>query len=151
MILFQTKGTATVHNDKTNLIHRFDVPGGIEEIKISYSYSPKTVEDREKAIEYVKACFEKYDENIITRPGDYLPVNNLITLSLDDPNGYRGAAHRQDNEQVHIINSDFASPGFYKGEIEEGEWSVVLNAHYIGCDVSYQITIEGFDKKGGNE
>lgn len=143
MLIFSTKGRITIDNDKSNLLHRFDVPDNIKSLKINYSYSPKTVENRELAVNLVRECFDKYDEQLIGKPADYLPINNLITLSLDDNGVYRGAAHRQANEQEHIISEDYASVGFIKGKINSGEWDIMLNVHYIGCDVDYTITVEG--------
>lgn len=143
MLIFSTKGKVTTANDKKNLIHRFDVPENIKSLTIKYSYSPKTIENREKAVSLVRGCFEKYDERLIGKPADYLPVKNLITLSLDENGRYRGAAHRQSNDQTHIISENFASPGFIKGKINSGEWDIMLNVHFIGCDVDYNITVEG--------
>lgn len=143
MLIFSTKGRITTDNDKTNLIHKFDVPENIKSLTISYSYSPKILEDREKAVSLIKKCFDKYDEVMTGRPADYIPVKNLITVSVDENGKYRGAAHRQANEQVHIISSDFASPGFIKGAVESGEWDIVLNVHSVSCDVDYIITVEG--------
>lgn len=143
MLIFSVKGKITTDNDKTNLVHKFDVPSGIKSLKIKYSYSPKILNDREKAVSVIRNCFEKYDENLIGRPADYLPVKNLITLSADSCGEYRGAAHRQDNEQEHIISAEFASPGFLKGPVNEGEWDVVLNVHSVSCDVDYTVEIEG--------
>ena len=143
MLIFSTKGKVTTANDKKNLIHRFDVPENIKSLTIKYSYSPKTIENREKAVSLVRGCFEKYDERLIGKPADYLPVKNLITLSLDENGRYRGAAHRQSNDQTHIISENFASPGFIKGKINSGEWYIMLNVHFIGCDADYNITVEG--------
>lgn len=143
MEILKTKGKITTANDKTILIHRFDVPAGIKSLKINFEYSPKTVEDREKAIMIIKDCFEKYDEEIRGRAADYLPVKNLVTISVDENGKYRGAAHRQSNKQEHIISADFASPGFTKGAVSEGEWDIVLNVHYAGCNMDYILEIEG--------
>lgn len=143
MLIFSAKGKITTDNDKTNLIHKFDVPDNIRSLKIDYSYSPKTLESREKAVEIVHACFQKYDEQIHGRASDHLPVKNLITLSVDENGKYRGAAHRQADTQTHILSEDFASYGFSKGKIESGEWDIVLNVHSISCDVEYTITVEG--------
>lgn len=143
MLIFSTKGKITTDNNKTNLIHRFDVPKNVKSLKINYSYSPKAIESRELAVEIIRSCFKQYDEQIVGKPANYLPVKNLITLSLDDNGIYRGAAHRQSNEQEHIISEDYASPGFTKGKINDGEWDIMLNVHYIGCDVDYTITVEG--------
>lgn len=143
MLIFSTKGKITTDNDKTNLIHRFDVQSGIKSLTIKYSYSPKTLENREKAVALVRSCFEKYDEQLVGKPADYLPVKNLITLSIDENGKYRGCAHRQANEQVHTLSEEAASPGFSKGKINEGEWDIVLNVHSISCDVEYTIVVEG--------
>ncbi|MCM1115884.1 MAG: hypothetical protein NC397_10365 [Clostridium sp.] len=143
MLIFNAKGRITTDNDKTNLIHRFDMHENIKEIKVKYSYSPKTVENREKAVALVRECFEKYDEVLNGKPAEYLPVKNLITLSIDENGNYRGAAHRQASQQEHIIGAHFASPGFTKGEIHAGEWDIILNVHYIGCNVDYEIVVEG--------
>ena len=143
MLLFNVQGKITVDDDKTNIIHRFDVPENIKSLKIKYSYSPKTVEDKETAVRLVRDCLEKYDEKPDGKIESNLSVKNLITLSLDDITSYRGAAHRQANEQEHIISEDYASPGFIKGKIIDGEWKLVLNVHYVGCDVDYEISIDG--------
>lgn len=143
MLIFSTKGKITTANDKTNLMHKFDVPANIKSLKIKYHYSPKTLEDREKAVISVRNCFDKYNENLIGRPADYLPIKNLVTLSLDGCGIYRGAAHRQDDTQEHIISKDYASLGFMSGAITEGEWVIVLNVHSVSCDVDYTIEIEG--------
>lgn len=143
MLLFKTQGKITENDDKTNITHRFNVPENIKSLKIKYSYSPKTVENKEVALKLVRECLEKYDERIDGKIEDNLPVKNLITLSLDDSTSYRGAAHRQSNEQEHIISEDYASPGFIKGKIIDGEWKIVLNVHYVGCDVDYNISIDG--------
>ena len=142
MLIFSTKGKITVDNDKTNLIHRFDVPSGVKVMTVKYSYSPKTLENREKAVSIVKDCFEKYDETLIGKPAEYLPVKNLVTISIDENGNYRGAAHRQANEQTHILSEEKASPGFIKGKINEGEWDIVLNVHSVSCDVDYNISVE---------
>lgn len=141
MIILQAKGKITELNK--SLVHRFDVPDGIGRLVVRFSYSPKILEDREKAIRLVKECYEKYGEKIVGRPADNLPIKNLVTISVDDNGTYRGAAHRHVDEQEHIISKDFASPGFIKGEIHSGEWDVVLTVHSVSCDVDYQITVEG--------
>lgn len=143
MLIFEARGKITAANDKSNLIHKFDVPDNIKALKIKYSYSPKTIESREKAVELVKGCFDEFEEQLVGKPAEYLPIKNLITISVDENGKYRGAAHRQDNEQEHIISEDFASYGFTSGKIEQGEWDIVLNIHYVGCDVDYMITVEG--------
>ncbi len=61
-------------------------------MKIEFSYSPKNLDDEEKAHKYIDDGFEKYAPEPY-RKGykpwyEYLPVKNLLTVSLDSPDGY---------------------------------------------------------------
>lgn len=143
MILFQKKSVLSVKDDKTNIIHKFSVPENIGALKIKYEYSPKEVADRELAVNLIKDCFKKYDEHIVGRPSDYLPVKNLLTLSLDDKKTYRGASHRQSNNQEILISADNATAGYEKGDITPGQWTAVISVHSISCDVDYKLQVEG--------
>lgn len=146
--LFEKQGVVTPEDDKTNIYFEFAVPQGIDKIIIDYSYSPKTVENRADAVKLISAGLEKYlGADNRENPLDYLPVKNLITLSLDENGKYRGAAHRQDDVQHHEISADFASNGFFKGKIEEGVWRIVLNVHCCACKVSYNLKITGEAEK----
>jgi hypothetical protein len=143
MEIYRARGIITTDNDKTNLVHKFDMPKGIKTLVIRYGYTPKYVEDRKKAVALIRECYEKYDEKIIGRASAQLPVSNLVTLSVDENGKYRGCAHRQNNSQTHILSKNFASEGFIKGEIEEGEWDIVLSVHCANCDIDYAILVEG--------
>ena len=144
MIIFETAGRVLPEQDKTNIPLEFTVPGGIEKLTIDYEYSPKILEDEKKAEKLLTKSIEKYlGDEYKAEPKDFMPVKNLITLSLDDNGEYRGAAHRQADKQHHEISRDFASPGLVKGEIHSGKWQVVLNVHCCACDVHYKIKVTG--------
>ncbi|MGN0522474.1 MAG: hypothetical protein ACI4IQ_07540 [Eubacterium sp.] len=142
MTIFEACGKITPLESKTNIKLDFDVPENIRELKISYSYSPKELENTQEAINEARACLEKYGE-CAECAQENLPIKNLVTVSLDSPSGYRGAAHRQDSSQTHIINADSASCGFLKGAVEAGQWDIMLNVHSVSCTVDYKIKIEG--------
>lgn len=136
----------TPDDEKTHFRIPFILDKDTKKIVITYSYFPKKLTDEEKSYELIK-------ENLLRDAGEdaggyedyseFMPLKNLVTLSLDSPEGYRGAAHRQANEQRHIIGKDFASVGFIKGEPPEGEWTLVLNAHAVVTDsVECKIKIE---------
>lgn len=136
----------TPGNEKTNVVVPFKLEENYKKLFISYSYAPKLLEDREKAEKLI-------EENLIRDAGDdaaqysdyekFMPLKNLITLSLDSDSDYRGAAHRQDSEQHHEIGVDFASPGFIRGKIKKGKWRLVLNVHAVVTDeVSCFIKVE---------
>lgn len=121
-------------DEKTNIVLPFTVENSAKFIKITYSYSPKILEDDEKAKAIAEECLsrdagefkEKYPPLAV-----YLPLKNLVTVSLDSPDGYRGAAHRHNPEQKHILSEKSASPGFFKGKITAGEWKITLNVHAV--------------------
>ena len=147
MLIFEKTGKVTPEQDKTNVVLKFNVPNGIEKLIIDYEYSPKLFEDETAAIKMLEESIDKYlGDEYPAKPQDFLPVKNLITLSLDDNGNYRGAAHRQADKQHHEICRDFASVGFMRGEIHSGEWQIVLNVHCCACEVRYNIKIIGEGK-----
>ena len=150
MVLFEKEFQLFCEQEKTNVTFNFTVPEAAEALKISFSYDPKTLEYSDRA----KMLIER---NIIKDAGKdyfreypswetYLPLKNLITVSVDDPETYRGCAHRQDKDQVHIIREDFSSRGFAKGRIQAGQWKVVLNLHGIVTEaVNCNLKVEAGD------
>lgn len=144
MLIYEKSGVITPEQDKTNIFLPFDVPEGTEKLILDYTYSPKILENKERAMELIKTKLKQYGGKEAAE--DYLPVKNLITLSLDDNGEYRGAAHRQAECQHHEISADYASPGFLKGKIHCGVWQLVLNVHCCACDVHYSIKISGEEK-----
>ena len=148
MSIFEKRGTITPAQDKTNISFAFDVPKGVSALNIDFSYSPKTLENEEEAFRLVSDALNKYfGADNGKDPHAFLPVKNLITVSLDDPNGYRGAAHRQPNEQHLVIAAEGSSPGFLNREVPAGSWRVMLNVHCCACDVDYILKIGGGDEK----
>ena len=130
--------------DKTNIPLTFFVPSGIEKLIIDYEYSPKLLENEAKATELLEKSIEKYlGDEFSASPEEFMPVKNLITLSLDENGNYLGAAHRQADRQHHEISEEFASVGFEKSKINSGEWQIVLNVHCCACPVDYTIKITG--------
>ena len=142
MTLLEINDKITPDRDKTNIIHHFTVPQGIKKLTVAYKYSPKRVEDKELAKKAVASGMKKYGVTF-ANPERFMPVNNLVTLSFDENGRYRGACHRQQNEQTVVISEKRSTPGIINGSVEPGDWDVMLNIHYIGCAVQYSILITG--------
>ncbi len=141
MLIFQKSAVINEKDDKTNIVHEFTVPKDTKEVAVKYSYSPKTVEDELTANRLIKDGMKKYNvENYDNEK--YMPVKNLITLSFDECGKYRGACHRQANEQLIIIKDENSTPGIINRTIENGMWKVLLNVHFVGCRVDYSLEIE---------
>ena len=147
LILKETVTYLRPDDEKSTRYIPFTVPEGVKKIFITYSYSPKILEDKEKSLLLIK-------ENLIRDAGDewteytdydeFMPLKNLVTLSLMSPEGFCGAAHRQADSQYHEIGEGFASPGFLKGKITAGQWTLCLNVHaLVTDDCTCSIKIEG--------
>ena len=147
MILKETQTFLRSDDEKSTRIIPFEVPEGISKLFITYSYSPKILEDKEKSFELIK-------ENLIRDAGEewkeytdyeeFMPLKNLVTLALCSPEGYRGAAHRQADNQYHEISEQFASPGFTADKIVAGKWELRLNVHALVTEhCTCNIKIEG--------
>ncbi len=147
IILKETETYLRPDDSKSNRYIPFSVPEGMGKLCITYSYSPKTLEDKEKSYELIRENILRdapEDFDLYTDYEEFLPLKNLVTLSLNSPEGFRGAAHRHDENQYHEIGEHFASPGFLKGEITAGQWSLCLNVHALVTDCcTCVIKIEG--------
>lgn len=153
IILKEATAHLSPEDEKTNRYIPFTVPEGVKKLFITYSYSPKILENKEKSYELIRENILRDAPEDIDLYPDYekfMPLKNLVTLSLscDSPDGsksiFRGAAHRQADRQYHEIGEDFASPGFVKGKINPGNWTLCLNVHALVTDLcSCEIKIEG--------
>lgn len=125
-------------DNKTNVICPFEVPTELEKMEIRFSYSPKELADIEKSHRFIDEGFKKYAPEPY-RKGykkweEYLPVVNLLTVSLDSPTGYVGCAHRQSPNQVHVFNKTECSVGFVPQRLVSGKWVVTINVHALVSD-----------------
>ncbi|HZQ09106.1 MAG TPA: CehA/McbA family metallohydrolase [Anaerolineae bacterium] len=111
--------TLTSSDIKQNIPFPFTVPAGTTQINIRLSFSPWIVDNR----------------------------YNMLTLSVFDPDGWRGAGHRHGATHEVFINAHSATPGYRAGEIQAGEWRVVVDTHMImpGVSLPIQIDVTGTD------
>ena len=149
IILKETQTILHPDDSKSTRYIPFDVPENTQKLCITYAYSPKILEDKEKSYELIK-------ENLIRDAGEewgeytdyeeFMPLKNLVTLALEDTEGYRGAAHRQADSQYHEICEDFASVGFVRGRITAGQWKLMLHVHALvtdscTCDIKIEAEV----------
>lgn len=89
MVLFDETRVLNPQADKTNVALSFAVPPGLTALQVEFTYDPPTPPEP-VAVEAVKAALARYARAVVQKdPYAYLPVYNLVTLSLDDPAGYR--------------------------------------------------------------
>ena len=137
-LIFEETKTLTPNDTKTNVPLQFYVAEELEKMKIEFSYSPKNLDDEEKAHKYIDDGFEKYAPEPY-RKGykpwyEYLPVKNLLTVSLD----------RQDSRQTHIISETESSRGFIKTRLTSGLYRITINVHALVTDeCTFDIKVFG--------
>jgi len=70
-------------------------------------------------------------------------IANHLTLTLFDPQGFRGAGHRGGARHHVRVASSVATPGYIAGPLPPGRWTVSIDAHMImpGEPVRYTLDI----------
>lgn len=116
MELLRWNGDLAPEDSKSFRAHRFTVPVGTRGIRVSLAYA---------------------------RGGD-LP-HNLVTVSLFDPFGFRGAGHRFAPRQEVLLDGGTATPGFIPGAIPPGDWTVELDVHCVVAPAACALTVEARD------
>jgi len=114
--LFQTVGVLTGQDRKSHILHEVTVPDGCSSLDIEFAFSPAIVAG----------------------------VQNMITLTLFDGQGFRGARHRHGSRHVVHIATDGATPGYLAGPIGPGTWKVEIDTHMVmdGEPCSYSIDVD---------
>ncbi|MDD6012404.1 MAG: hypothetical protein PUC33_06105 [Oscillospiraceae bacterium] len=132
--LLKTQVLLGKKDEKTNMIFPFSLEKPAEKLTVDFSYSPKILQDPKAAKEKIEDCLRRDAGDYAAEYPSwetYLELKNLVTVSLDDPEGYRGCAHRHSPRQHHEIGESSASPGFLPGKIEAGPWRLVLHVHAV--------------------
>ena len=112
---YQFEGRLTARDCKRHIPHPLTLPANTHQIKVHFRFTPHRVNE----------------------------MNNMITLTLFDPFGWRGSGHRHGIEHIVQISAQAATPGYMPGPIKAGEWVVQLDTHMImpGEDVYYQLEV----------
>ncbi|OPA80888.1 hypothetical protein BVG16_00630 [Paenibacillus selenitireducens] len=145
--LLIVEGTLTPLSSKTHITYQFNIPGPAESLRIDFSYSPKVLDDKEQARVLIEEALDKYVDPSLQAVykeqwEKFAPLKNLLTLSIDDPEGFRGSAHRHPNHQHHVLSPHESSPGFFAGPIHEGVWRVTISVHcVVTSECRYQLHI----------
>lgn len=130
--LLDVEGVLGPESSRSQLPFAFDLGAGAEELEIEFSFSPAGEGDPARARELALAVAPRYGlgaAEIEERAGERL--NNLLTLSLDDPRGFRGCGHRHLARQLVTLGRGAATRGFVAGELPAGRWTVTVSAHEV--------------------
>jgi hypothetical protein len=125
------EGSLSPQNAKHHIVGAFDVPQGTMALDIALWHA------------------EGLDDGL----------SNMLTLSLFDPDGCRGAGHRMGEPdgsgRLHtvIINATHATPGYRSGSLQPGKWSVVIDTHRVTSaqPCTYRLTITASADEDANQ
>jgi hypothetical protein len=113
-------GLLTVRDAKRHIPHTFIMPAGATRLEIRFAGEPAEAHGLE----------------------------NMLTLTLFDPHGFRGARHRGGHWHELFIDANTATPGSVPGSLPAGEWTVQVDTHRImpGAALRYMIEVKiGFE------
>ncbi|PAD79405.1 hypothetical protein [Paenibacillus campinasensis] len=150
--LLIVEGNVTPLSSKTHITYQFHIDEPAACLDIAFAYSSKALEDREASRRMILEAIDKYAEPSISELQKqhwerFVPLQNLLTLSLDDPSGFRGSAHRHPPEQHHLLTEEQASPGFIAGPLPSGIWKLTISIHCVVTpECHYRLVV----RKGGN-
>ena len=145
-ILLETNLNFTGEDNKTHRYVPFSLAKEYDSLHMFFEYSPKTVEDETFAKQIIEETTRKYLQKEQISANDwrtFLPVNNLLTLSLCRNGKYIGCAHRQPPKQHIIISAEISSCGFIPHSVTSGAWEAIISLHAISTPVVCNLRILG--------
>lgn len=123
----------------------FELPHDGKELCVRFSFSPSKLEDKSKALELIRKGMTVYEpdkEYDDAELEEFLPLKNMLTLSIDSPKGFIGTAHRFCIKQIHKISAENSSRGFLPHMVEKGEWSITVSPfHFVTLFVDFDLEV----------
>lgn len=139
------------YNNK-HITHIVNLEKDYNKIIVEFKYNPLTLEDKTKAKNIIINALGKYREKEeltreINRWEKYLDLSNLLTLSFDDENGFRGCTHRKNNNETIVVAEKESSPGIISGIVNRGEFKITVSIHALVTDIcNYSLCVYGEER-----
>lgn len=125
------------------------LPEDYDALEITYDYAPKWLSDRAEAQQLIDAGMVRYaiDKREIDWES-FLPLANMITLSLECEGEFVGAAHRHHPQQRLVLSEQWSTPGLPRRKVCAGNWRVVVCTNAIvSALVVYHFSVRVLDRK----
>ena len=116
---YHFEGQLTTRDCKRYIPHQFVVPEDSGQLDIHFYFTPHRVWD----------------------------LTNLLSLTLFDPSGFRGAGHRGGASHQVRIGPTEATPGYFPGPLPAGAWRVQIDTHMVmpGDPLRYWLDVTIID------
>lgn len=112
---YHFEGNLSARDCKRHIAHHFETPAGSSQVELVLRFTPARVHG----------------------------MTNMLTLTLFDPSGFRGAGHRGGSTHHVQIGAESATPGYLPGPLSAGVWVAQLDTHMImpGAALHYALDI----------
>ena len=145
MPLFQQDFKINQLAHQSHMVYRVYVPEHIRHLHIQFNYGPIVETNKESITKAVLR--EGLSESLIQED---TTVRNLLTLSIHDPDHFRGAHHYFSEKQEIQIGTENATEGFIAGRIQEGFWEFIISCHGVFSEeVIGHINVSGVSESEG--
>lgn len=110
----------------------FELSKSYSYLKVHFRYEQQKGrgEGAEKYFAALMPEFFVQEEQEIVTIKDFLPVCNLLTLSIRYEGNYLGFYHQIGDEEEIILSQTASSLGFRPSAIVAGEWEIQVNQNY---------------------
>lgn len=140
--ILQKQFVFTPQDDKTTIPLQFSLADPIQGLRIAFQYGPQNVEPiRAQAL----ITAELQQAGLHATPAAvaaYLPLQNLVTISVVKDGQYLGNHHYKATDQIITLTTAAASLGFAPPHQLTGDWQINLHQHCIASEqVRAAITI----------
>lgn len=146
--LLKSQLVVTQSSDQSHISHRFYLPAGMDALEITFDYSPKLVALGEDNRTQVLQAFDFYNDRLIKNSkimDGFSTFKNLLTVSIEDPIGFRGNCHRftEQQETIHV-GKEGSTPGVLNREMQSGMWTITISCHCIISEKCHiQLAVHG--------
>lgn len=113
-----------------------------EALHIAFSYNPQEV-PKELALRVIEETLPQYDWEKNLQAMDFLPLQNLVTMSLAYEGEYLGCRHNKETQQEILISEKESSWGFIHQKVSSGQWEIQLNLHCVQSEVTVELMVKG--------
>lgn len=130
-ILFEIQSTISKKSTQSHLKHTFFIPDLTEEVYVDFSFDPSQQMNSNENTRIIEDAFNYYESG---PPKTFEPIRNMLTLSIDDPDGFRGARHYHSPIQHVVVNESNSTPGYLNKKNPSGLWSITVSIHALVTD-----------------